>query len=638
MDKMLDTINKDCQHIIFSDEAYNAIMTEADKMSPNETGGILLGHILDNGIWIVMEVLPPGWRSKFEYASFEYDEQFVNYVAQNESKKYEQELSLLGLWHRHPGSMDTFSNIDDGTNRTFAGLHSKGAISGLVNIDPRFRLTMYHCSNPLRYTKIEIAVGDDLIPQEYFKWRYYDGEELNPYLSEKKNDWKNTEKQYEVGSERNSNQKNGSVISDIMKVFNSKILFFLLFLLGIIFSIFSYYSYSKLKDTDSIKTLYRIYYSEQKNGTPSTDSVNKSAAIEFEKNQISIRETLDYNELLFAENKKEYINFIKGIVKEDSIQLLTQQFKDSLFANDATNLGVSIGKFLEKNKIAENANYEKLVDSLKEVYKAPLLNAELKRLKDEYVKNAIDEFLLKTSAEINTDDATIKIKLIVILLVITTLLSLLLAFFPRKHSQNMEWLIIGASFIISAIIANLFYPLSPSFIIILFFIFVFLCLVVFMTLCIIKTYTHIKTKNTQFWFQRNPQLYIEEETLIKNRFRNIEKNVENGTLSFFISTDKQIDNQPENLSFQIVYSVDYDKTKEIKIYLVTPDLSDLLGETIKEFPYIAIDSAGECYLDLCKVINKNQVRGMEVIRNLDKWLQLYSLWLKKEIDIKDIKL
>jgi hypothetical protein len=146
-------MNADCQTIIFSDKAYNAIITETFKKDPYETGGILLGHILDNGIWIVMEVLPPGWRSVFEYAYFEYDQEFVNYVAENESKKYDLELQLLGLWHRHPGTMDTFSGTDDVTNLTFAGLQRKGAISGIVNIDPRLRLTMYHVSNPLIYNK-----------------------------------------------------------------------------------------------------------------------------------------------------------------------------------------------------------------------------------------------------------------------------------------------------------------------------------------------------------------------------------------------------------------------------------------------------------------------------------------------------
>ena len=127
-----------CQHIIFTNEAYNAIIAETRDISPNETGGILLGHILDNGIWIVMEVLPPGPDSIFQRSYFEYDERFVNYLAQSVATKYEHKLSLLGLWHRHPGSMDIFSGTDDVTNRTFAGLNPQGAISGIVNIDDCF--------------------------------------------------------------------------------------------------------------------------------------------------------------------------------------------------------------------------------------------------------------------------------------------------------------------------------------------------------------------------------------------------------------------------------------------------------------------------------------------------------------------
>ena len=42
--------------------------------------------------------------------SFEYDEAFVNYLAQSVANQYKRPLDLLGLWHRHPGSMDVFSS------------------------------------------------------------------------------------------------------------------------------------------------------------------------------------------------------------------------------------------------------------------------------------------------------------------------------------------------------------------------------------------------------------------------------------------------------------------------------------------------------------------------------------------------
>jgi len=165
-------MNDNCQIVIFTEEAYNSIIVEAFKKNPTETGGIFLGHVLDNGCWVVMEALPPGWRSIFEISYFEYDQEFVNYLAQCEALKYENQPQLLGLWHRHPGSFDTFSSTDDETNSTFSKLHQFGVISGLVNIDPSFRLTLYHVSDPLKYSKVNFEVGDDLIPQEFFAKKF----------------------------------------------------------------------------------------------------------------------------------------------------------------------------------------------------------------------------------------------------------------------------------------------------------------------------------------------------------------------------------------------------------------------------------------------------------------------------------
>lgn len=179
-----------CQLVVFSNRAYNAIIQESFDKHPVETGGILLGHILDNGIWIVMEVLPPGINCIYEHAYFEYDATFVNSIKDTVAGQYKLPLSLLGLWHRHPGSMDVFSRTDDGTNMKFALTNEKGAISGLVNIDPHFRLTMYHLEHPTGrcmgdpdYNAVNIEVGDDIIPKEYFELRYYDGDESDLHLS-----------------------------------------------------------------------------------------------------------------------------------------------------------------------------------------------------------------------------------------------------------------------------------------------------------------------------------------------------------------------------------------------------------------------------------------------------------------------
>lgn len=188
-------MSNNCSLIVFSNKAYNAIIRESFDKDPVETGGILLGHVLNNGVWIVMEVLPPGIDCIFERAYFEYDDAFVNYLAQSVANQYKTPLELLGLWHRHPGRMDFFSSTDDQTNATFASQTRAGVISGLVNIDPSFRLTMYHLDNPrmmgnghrLQYDRVEIEVGDDIIPEEYFELRYYDGDGSNLHPNVQRN-------------------------------------------------------------------------------------------------------------------------------------------------------------------------------------------------------------------------------------------------------------------------------------------------------------------------------------------------------------------------------------------------------------------------------------------------------------------
>lgn len=186
-------MNIKCETVIISDKAYNAIIRESFAKHPVETGGILLGYILDNGMWVVMEMIPPGINCIFQVAYFEYDQAFVNYLGTSVANQYKEPLQVLGLWHRHPGSMDYFSSTDDGTNSEFASKNPYGVISGLVNIDPAFRLTMYHLDHNdgtrphnIAYTNVEVEVGDDLIPEKFFELRYVDSErsELHPIPSQ----------------------------------------------------------------------------------------------------------------------------------------------------------------------------------------------------------------------------------------------------------------------------------------------------------------------------------------------------------------------------------------------------------------------------------------------------------------------
>ena len=163
--------------VVFSNRAFSAVLAETAEKIATETGGLFLGRIQDD-TWYIVEAIDPGPKSIFEIAYFEYDQQYTQHLINKIANLYDQTLDLIGLWHRHPGSFDQFSSTDDGTNAKYASMRKEGAISGLVNIDPNFRFTMYHVAQPCRYKKITYEVGDDLIPDIFLKFktpdRFYD--------------------------------------------------------------------------------------------------------------------------------------------------------------------------------------------------------------------------------------------------------------------------------------------------------------------------------------------------------------------------------------------------------------------------------------------------------------------------------
>lgn len=156
--------------VIFSDRAYASILAETTEKIKTETGGLFLGAV-DHEQWYVIEAIDPGPKSIFQVAYFEYDQAYTQHLINKIANLYDARLSLIGLWHRHPGSFDQFSSTDDETNSKYAKMRAEGAISALVNIDPLFRITPYHVSQPCNYSIIEYEVGNHLIPDELLKYK-----------------------------------------------------------------------------------------------------------------------------------------------------------------------------------------------------------------------------------------------------------------------------------------------------------------------------------------------------------------------------------------------------------------------------------------------------------------------------------
>lgn len=156
--------------VIFSNRAFSGVLAETTEKITTETGGLFLGVVQDD-TWYIVEAIDPGPKSIFEVAYFEYDQKYTQHLINKIANLYGHKLDLIGLWHRHPGSFDQFSSTDDGTNSKFVAMRKEGAISGLVNIDPTFRFTIYHVGQPCHYRKIAYEVGDNLIPNEFLAYR-----------------------------------------------------------------------------------------------------------------------------------------------------------------------------------------------------------------------------------------------------------------------------------------------------------------------------------------------------------------------------------------------------------------------------------------------------------------------------------
>ena len=159
--------------VIFSNRAYTSVLSETTEKIKTETGGLFLGTVKDD-VWYIIESIDPGPNSVFEVAYFEYDQAYTQHLIRKVANLYCSKLELIGLWHRHPGSFDVFSSTDDGTNSKYASMREKGAVSALVNIDPNFRITMYHVAQPCRYSKIQYKVGDEYIPEDLLQLKSQD--------------------------------------------------------------------------------------------------------------------------------------------------------------------------------------------------------------------------------------------------------------------------------------------------------------------------------------------------------------------------------------------------------------------------------------------------------------------------------
>lgn len=166
-----DIPSSKCKEAVMSRRAYASIIAEAYANGENESGGVLLGHKGD-GKWYVVEATDPGFDAYHTPVRHEMNNRYVNYQYRILSRLYSDELYLVGFWHRHPRTFNSFSGLDDKVNESYVKVIGEGAMSFLLNFTPEPVLTCYFMdSDDMCYHKVRLTVDDaELEDKQYLMY------------------------------------------------------------------------------------------------------------------------------------------------------------------------------------------------------------------------------------------------------------------------------------------------------------------------------------------------------------------------------------------------------------------------------------------------------------------------------------
>ena len=147
--------------VYFTSRSYLQVVQEVSRYPGVETGGVFLGRRIGNDFY-VFESVDAGRNAVRAPGSLKLEFEYIEHLGDVYKDIY-KDLGVLGMWHRHPGDFDVFSSADHLSNADYANMFN-GAISGLVNIDPDYRLQLFYVSPPDgRPTLCNPAVIDDSV-------------------------------------------------------------------------------------------------------------------------------------------------------------------------------------------------------------------------------------------------------------------------------------------------------------------------------------------------------------------------------------------------------------------------------------------------------------------------------------------
>lgn len=98
-----------------SEEVINVMKDLASSMSPNETGGVLLGYFAESKDIVVTTIIGPGPKALHARYSFNPDAEFHQMEIAKHYYNSNGVETYLGDWHTHPFGTHELSNTDKKT-------------------------------------------------------------------------------------------------------------------------------------------------------------------------------------------------------------------------------------------------------------------------------------------------------------------------------------------------------------------------------------------------------------------------------------------------------------------------------------------------------------------------------------------
>ena len=150
------------RRVRISNRALAAMVSGIEYFPDTENGGVLLGRINKSGIDII-EAIEAGENAVHEKGKVSFDLKSVEYIASTIKRLYEEEVKVIGIWHKHNHDYNPpFSSQDNLCHKKMSDSLKQDVISILFqkNEDNEYTMRVFcYCLNQ-QTIEVEFDVED----------------------------------------------------------------------------------------------------------------------------------------------------------------------------------------------------------------------------------------------------------------------------------------------------------------------------------------------------------------------------------------------------------------------------------------------------------------------------------------------